>query len=610
MDRYYMIRSERTQGCCCGKCGSKVLGDRYNMRKHAQECGFCMEEEIILLEESSDMIYRLEDTPAGITLTLYRPRLITIPGFKDRFRGAQWLSVFEAEFPAGSRKPVVLSNETGLELETVLALIRDGRIRSMRRESDAEIIRRVFPAVIDVYSLQMFAHIYENKGFSAECGLGKKLQDKLFEMIPKEEEWNLLCAGQAAKIPLFVSLYRFRGDELILQVITEVNGEKVIFLFANGCSVCSRQIDLHYVLGREYFLAGNYKSAITRFDKECPQYHLGQYAERSDNILIPLLSADYHTGMELAAKSGAAGIAENYEKFDELNRDPVLYRNLKDVFGLPVSVLRALSREQACEETLRRIKELYAYNPAFVRFDAYTQSMMLFYQRANLTHRRRRTASRGVNWLRGIDGLSDSQILQILRYLEKHPFVGYDYFDYLDACDRLGEYPYGIAPRIPAREAHDLTVARLRPKRNTSDDRTFERVVHADEYMGLTTVSEEDIVRFKDDKYIVMAPSAAGDLVRESDSMHNCVRMYVPRVAGGSTRIYFLRKKNNVDKSFGTLEVANSRNEMVLWQAKAFGNSALDAEAQRFVIKWCRAKGIRINTWDIDTRYGGRGTLA
>ena len=40
MDRSFFIRSKSTNACYCGKCGQRQLGDRYNMRKHAQACGF------------------------------------------------------------------------------------------------------------------------------------------------------------------------------------------------------------------------------------------------------------------------------------------------------------------------------------------------------------------------------------------------------------------------------------------------------------------------------------------------------------------------------------------------------------------------------------------
>lgn len=44
--------------------------------------------------------------------------------------------------------------------------------------------------------------------------------------------------------------------------------------------------------------------------------------------------------------------------------------------------------------------------------------------------------------------------------------------------------------------------------------------------------------------------------------MHNCVRIYVGRVSNKTTRIYFLRKKSDPDKSYGTLEVSDDGKEL------------------------------------------------
>ena len=193
---------------------------------------------------------------------------------------------------------------------------------------------------------------------------------------------------------------------------------------------------------RKYYLTGNAMSAITQFDKAYPEYHLAAYAARSQNILVPLLAADYHSGMELAAKSGATGIAESCERLSVFEKMPGLYRNLRDLFGVPVSVLRALNKEQVCDAVMARVREIFEYRPVFLQFDAYTASMMEFYMRADIT----RSGLQGID---GITALSDKQILQILRYLEKHPDDGHYYCDYMNACAQLGEYPYGITPDIP-----------------------------------------------------------------------------------------------------------------------------------------------------------------
>ena len=168
----------------------------------------------------------------------------------------------------------------------------------------------------------------------------------------------------------------------------------------------------------------------------------------------------------------------------------------------------------------------------------------------------------------------------------------------MNACAQLGEYVYGITPDIPIREAHDRVVSRIRNDQDWNAKRRFEFAVKSEEYLKLTTCcSEEDEEIFDKDPYMVTAPETSDDLFRESENMHNCVRIYVPRVAQRSSRIYFLREKEKPDKSYGTIEVSGDGIRLV--QAKAFGNRKLPSIAQKFMTKWCRHKMIRIDTLDI-----------
>ena len=652
MDRVFMIRSGKTGICYCGKCGKRQIGDRYNMNKHAQVCGegIGAKDEVVLVDEGSGWGYRLdsvpgvsatektpaeriakspatarritspaadsgpEAAPVALRLHICAPRLRPIPGFTDRFSGIEWVPVFEVLFPAGGKNPKIVRNETGYEMDVLLSLIRAGRIVPISAERDVEVIRSIFPC-IDIYSLQMFVHIYRNKGYSTFGRLRPATEKLLFSKVPCSEEWknagagssnksstgnsnksstgssNKNSAGNSDKIPICAALYRYGSERYILQVILKREGREIVFLFSRGYSACSENADLRELFGQEYCLTGNAMPAITQFDKAYPEYHLAAYAARSQNILVPLLAADYHSGMELAAKSGATGIAESCERLSVFEKMPGLYRNLRDLFGVPVSVLRALNKEQVCDAVMARVREIFEYRPVFLQFDAYTASMMEFYMRADIT----RSGLQGID---GITALSDKQILQILRYLEKHPDDGHYYCDYMNACAQLGEYPYGITPDIPVREAHDRTVARIRNYHDFLTRKRFEDAVKGVEYAKLSTcLTEQDQEEFEKDPFVVTAPDTSDDLFRESENMHNCVRIYVDSVAQKRKRIYFLRRKTDPMKSFGTLEVSGDGNS--LCQAKAFGNARLDRRAQKFLVKWCSRKGIRISTADI-----------
>ena len=180
-----MIRSARTGACYCGKCGKKLLDDSYNTGKHAELCGYAAGS-YEPLKEGVDLGYRMEGSREGVLLSVCRPMLKLIRGFTDRFYGAEWESVFEVKFPAGSKVPIILKNETGLEPDILMMLIRAGRILSISPERDAEEAHKAFPGVIDLYSIQMFSHIYRNKGFGSERILPEETERKLLRTIPED----------------------------------------------------------------------------------------------------------------------------------------------------------------------------------------------------------------------------------------------------------------------------------------------------------------------------------------------------------------------------------------------------------------------------------------
>ena len=598
MGKSFFVKSPETGACYCGRCGKRQLTDLYNMQKHAQICDpqFSGKDEVLVVEEGRSWGYLLESAPGVLALSICAPFLTRIRGFKDRFCGMEWIPIFIAEFAAGTMNSRILSNDTGYDMEVLLSLIRAERIIPIDTEKDSEVIRQVFPC-IDIYSLQMFAHIYKCKGFTAIKPIKPGTESWLFEKTPGSKEWKDLekhLTPMPGKIPIYAAVYKHRDDTYILQVVLKKGQEKTVFLFTRGYCSCSREVDLNEIFRQQYYLVGNAMKAVEAFDKAYPEYHLAMYAKRSENILTPLLAADYHTGMELAAKAGATAIAESYDKLAVFEKSPRLFHNLKDLFGVSVPVLRALKRDQINDAVMGRLREIYEYQPAFLQFESYTDSMIEFYMRGNVTHR---GANRG-RAIEGIGALNDRQILQILRYLEKHHDDGHYYCDYMNACAQLGEYVYGITPDIPIREAHDRVVSRIRNDQGWNAKRRFEFAVKSEEYLKLTTCcSEEDEEIFDKDPYMVTAPETSDDLFRESENMHNCVRIYVPRVAQRSSRIYFLREKEKPDKSYGTIEVSGDGSRLI--QAKAFGNRKLPSKAQKYVTKWCRHKMIRIDTLDI-----------
>lgn len=599
MERYYILNSEKYQGWYCGKCGKKMMQDQYNIQKHAANCWPDTQREVECIDEGRSLVYRLEKEPGKLVLTVDVPYLKLLPGFTDRFRGCRWVNVFKAEYPVGSKEPRVVCDDLGKGLREILKQVRDGKIRPA--SGDSENAHSVFPGVLAVYDMRMFDHIYRTKGYRFIQAIPPEVEERLLKPLPgdmaEEKKSDDKNATKSVTVPLQATAYRYRGKTAVLRLVAGTGRTQVIFLFSRKYVACSNRDLVPGLLELSCRLTEGSAKAVRAFDKIYPEFLLRQYMKRSDNILVPLLAADYHCGMELAAKAGAAGVAENSTILKAFDRPPARYGNLKNLFGLPPAVLRGVDRIHATNEILERMKQVYEYNPEFLHFDHFSPSMIRFMLDSDITH-----CGYG-NMPEAVENLTDIQILRALRYLEGEPEGGFFYSDYLNGCHLVGELVFGLTPDIPLREAHNRVVHRIRNFEDIKMRGEFKSRVMGSSYLELTTCRDpEDEETFADDEFMVIAPREPDDLFKESANMHNCVRIYTDAVIKGRSSIYFLRKKADPEKSYGTIEVTGDEPDRKLIQAKAFANERLGEEAQRFVAKWCLVKRIRIVTSDISKR--------
>ena len=94
-----------------------------------------------------------------------------------------------------------------------------------------------------------------------------------------------------------------------------------------------------------------------------------------------------------------------------------------------------------------------------------------------------------------------------------------------------------------------------------------------------------------------MAPREPNDLAIEGMTLHHCVKSYIDRVTDGKTNIMFIRKKNELDKPFFTVEVDNTK---TIQQVHGFGNCNADTVdgLADFVKAWAKDKKLKINGID------------
>ena len=591
--RGFLIKTKWSNGYYCSKCGKLLPNDRYNLEKHSAICWKRPLHEADILKEYLNEVYTLEDQHKKIILTVKYPYVETFPDHDDSIAAVKWRTVHKFYFYNGKNGSGICCKEGKTKSDTIINRIRDGEFLPGMEEEAAQIIHRVFPEVLAVYDLRMFAYICTHKGFRYCKVLPEKEEKALLKLQPGDHSSKTEIKGMEDNMfSLQAKVYRYSKETYILRVTAQWKGENTVFLFSRGYAACSDFSRVEGFLERGCRMTESSRKAAALFDKIYPEFLLGQYMKYSDNILVPLIAPDYHKGMELAAKSGTALLAENMRSLQHFDWDPSYYDNLKELFGLPTRVLRRLSRECITDENIERLGEVFRYNPEFLNFEAITPSMMEYFQTVNVTH----------SDMPGIaDKLTDEQQIRILRFLSKHPEDGQAYCDYLQICEVLEEYVFGLTPTIPIEQARLEALNEVRNLGDIERETRFRIMTQSPYYLKLTTcMTSEDKEIFKDDDFVVIAPRQSRDLFIEGLNMHNCVSMYISSVAQGDSDIYFLRKKEAPDKSFGTLEVRpDGKGNRRLSQAKAFANGRLPGSAQKYLAKWCRIKKVIPDALDL-----------
>lgn len=104
-------------------------------------------------------------------------------------------------------------------------------------------------------------------------------------------------------------------------------------------------------------------------------------------------------------------------------------------------------------------------------------------------------------------------------------------------------------------------------------------------------------LEFEDDSYKMMLPKTPRDITQEGARQHHCVGGYIKSVLDGDCLILFLRRKENEDRSFFTLEydLHNSIRQIKGKFNHSIGEMLDVKERQkllRFLTKWSRKTGI------------------
>lgn len=140
-----------------------------------------------------------------------------------------------------------------------------------------------------------------------------------------------------------------------------------------------------------------------------------------------------------------------------------------------------------------------------------------------------------------------------------------DYADYIGECEKLGYdlkepailYPTDLAT------AHRRTSALVRIENSHAVEQSIQN-----KYEQLHKACE-----WNNDKYAIVMPKSADEIITEGAILNHCVGNYCERVAKGESIILFLRKLDELDKPFYTVEIRPNVKKLDFVQCRGYRNA-------------------------------------
>jgi hypothetical protein len=95
---------------------------------------------------------------------------------------------------------------------------------------------------------------------------------------------------------------------------------------------------------------------------------------------------------------------------------------------------------------------------------------------------------------------------------------------------------------------------------------------------------------YENESLIIRCARTVEELVNESSVLEHCVRNYIPKVAQHKTSIFFVRKKEDEETPYVTVELDPINK--VLLQCRAKRNAVPKNDVMKFIHEWCQSRKI------------------
>ncbi len=184
--------------------------------------------------------------------------------------------------------------------------------------------------------------------------------------------------------------------------------------------------------------------------------------------------------------------------------------------------------------------------------------------------------SKNLEYIEDILGITNVDLKTLKNYFEKNKLDDeyiLEYLDYIKMANELGLDLKSKKILFPddLKNEHDKLYLEITM---INEPKINEKINELSQLLQLN--------EYQEDNYIIIPASSIESLIDESDQQHNCVRTYCKDYSNNKTQIYFLRKKDNMSKSFVTIEVKNGK----VVQARCKYNELPDEKIKKIIDNW------------------------
>lgn len=327
---------------------------------------------------------------------------------------------------------------------------------------------------------------------------------------------------------------------------------------------------------------------VELFAKKHTKALLDVYIEHGGKKLFSFLtSPKMNHPMELLGKAGLAKLADQTERFEEINASG---KNFKEIFGVPLPVLKSLENgehEMLCVlEDREVLAKAYQENRSIFSEPMteiggmwlsyyYTNAQTMFSLKQEEKQKKNLAAT-----IRYLNQLyeKDSNSYKIFGL----------YQNYVAYAQRMEKYIDGIYPK-DLEKAVEQEIEILQERYEAEKNGRFQRVVESDEYKQI----EENL---ENEKYQILAPKTVTELQEAGKKLCNCLAGYTKRIRDKETKVVLIHDKEE-DKLIGAMEVYEDK----IIQALGECNKRLSEEVWEYLERYQERKGL--GKW---LRYQGR----